>query len=71
MEGDPPMLLKNTRDRIDATASNLSGSKFDDVNLSSATLNNVNLSGATIHNADLAICASLTPIFPVLPSPTA
>jgi len=54
MEGDPPMLLKNTRDRIDATASNLSGSKFDDVNLSSATLNNVNLSGATIHNADLA-----------------
>jgi len=46
--------LKQTRQRIEATNADLSGSTFTDVNLTGAAFNDVKLTGATITNASLS-----------------
>ena len=46
--------LYETRERIEAKKSDLSGSVFVNVNLSGATFENINASGASIEDANMA-----------------
>jgi uncharacterized protein YjbI with pentapeptide repeats len=58
------MKFEGARDRIEAAKSELSGSRFDDVNLSGSSFHNANMSGSsfddinmsgwTVHNANLS-----------------
>jgi uncharacterized protein YjbI with pentapeptide repeats len=53
MAEQPTCELKETRQRIEARKTNLSGSTFTDVNLAGAAFNDVELTEATIVNACL------------------
>ncbi len=46
--------IHDTRENLDVQRSNISGSKFDDVNLSNSHLNNVNASVCKISRANLS-----------------
>jgi uncharacterized protein YjbI with pentapeptide repeats len=48
------MKLERTKQRVEATDVDMSGSTFNDVNLAGAAFNDVNLAGTTIHDANLS-----------------
>jgi uncharacterized protein YjbI with pentapeptide repeats len=48
------MIIRDTRDRIEAQNAGLAGSVFDDVNLKDARFENVNLSGAVFNNINMS-----------------
>jgi uncharacterized protein YjbI with pentapeptide repeats len=48
------MQFEGQKVRLDATRSDLSGSRFDDVNISGCDFENVNMSGWRVHNANIA-----------------
>jgi uncharacterized protein YjbI with pentapeptide repeats len=48
------MKLHREKHRLDVSVSDLSGSRFDDVNLSGATYENVNMSGGTFHDVNMS-----------------
>jgi uncharacterized protein YjbI with pentapeptide repeats len=48
------MKIHDTKERLDVSKSDLSGSAFDDVNMSGTTLHNINLSGLRLTKANLA-----------------
>jgi len=50
---EPATKLEGTRQRLEATDADMSGSTFTDVNLSGATIQNANLAQLRISNADL------------------
>jgi hypothetical protein len=54
MDTELTIKLNHTRQRIEATDPDMSGSTFADVNLTNTTFNDVNLSGAQIENACLS-----------------
>ncbi len=54
MDGEQPIKLKRTKQRVEATDVDMSGSIFSDVNLACAAFNNVKLAEATIHDANLS-----------------
>ena len=53
-DSDQILKLERTRQRVEATDTDMSGSTFSDVNLSGALFDDVNLAGATIRNANLS-----------------
>ena len=54
MDGEQPIKLERTKQRVEATDVDMSGSIFSDVNLACAAFNNVKLAEATIHDANLS-----------------
>ncbi len=46
--------LDRTKEVLDVTKSDLSGSRFDDVNVSGCTFHNVNLAGTTLEDVNCA-----------------
>ena len=60
MEADQTLKLKGTKQRLEVTDTDISGSTFTDVRLSGAKFDDVNLTGATINNANLSTSGSAT-----------
>jgi uncharacterized protein YjbI with pentapeptide repeats len=54
METEQTIKLQRTKQRVEATDTDMSGSTFTDVNLSGATFNDSNLAGTTIKDANLS-----------------
>ncbi len=54
MEADQTLKLKGTKQRLEVTDTDMSGSTFADVRLVGAKFDDVNLTGATINNANLS-----------------
>jgi uncharacterized protein YjbI with pentapeptide repeats len=48
------MKLERTKQRVEASDVDMSGSTFNDVNLAGSAFNDVNLAGTTIHDANLS-----------------
>jgi uncharacterized protein YjbI with pentapeptide repeats len=56
MDVEQTITLERTRQRVDATDADMSGSSFKNVNLSGVTFSDVNLAGAMIDDANMSGC---------------
>jgi uncharacterized protein YjbI with pentapeptide repeats len=54
METEQTIKLEQTKKRVEATNTDMSGSKFRDVSLSGAAFSDVNLAGATINDCNVS-----------------
>jgi uncharacterized protein YjbI with pentapeptide repeats len=54
MDAEQTIRLKQIKQRVEATDTDMSGSTFTDVSLSGATFNDVNLAGATVNDTNMS-----------------